>query len=178
MSCWTGSSLVVPASFLVDDVAGRDERHRRAISRWSLESRRVDDLGFRLACYPVEPMKRPAAVLRAISIRQPYVELILRGIKRREYRSRPTNIRGRVYVYASMKPAEWPREWRMVGKHPGELPTGVVVGSVDIVDCRWDDRTGCYAYRLEKPRRLRPHRTIVNQPQPCFWRPHFRGRRS
>ncbi|PYQ88659.1 MAG: hypothetical protein DMG02_17325 [Acidobacteria bacterium] len=32
---------------------------------------------------------------RAISIRQPYVELILRGKKTREFRSRPTNIRER-----------------------------------------------------------------------------------
>jgi len=33
--------------------------------------------------------------MRALSIRQPYAEQILRGIKRFEYRSRPTAIRGK-----------------------------------------------------------------------------------
>jgi predicted transcriptional regulator len=38
----------------------------------------------------------------ALSIRQPYAELILRGIKTVEYRSRPTRIIGeRFYIYAS-----------------------------------------------------------------------------
>ena len=35
-------------------------------------------------------------ITHAISIRQPYVELILTGKKRYEYRSTPTNMRGRV----------------------------------------------------------------------------------
>ena len=44
--------------------------------------------------------------MRALSIRQPYAELILRGIKRIEYRSRPTRILGeRFHIYASKKRA-------------------------------------------------------------------------
>ncbi|MBC7785566.1 MAG: ASCH domain-containing protein [Burkholderiales bacterium] len=40
----------------------------------------------------------------ALSIRQPYAELILRGIKTAELRSRSTNIVGRrFYIYASKK---------------------------------------------------------------------------
>ena len=40
--------------------------------------------------------------MRALSIRQPYAELILRGIKPIEFRSRPTKIIGeRFYIYAS-----------------------------------------------------------------------------
>jgi hypothetical protein len=40
--------------------------------------------------------------MRALSIRQPYAELILRGIKTIEYRTRPTRIVGeRVWIYAS-----------------------------------------------------------------------------
>jgi predicted transcriptional regulator len=40
--------------------------------------------------------------MQAISIRQPYAELILRGIKPIEFRSRPTRIIGeRFYIYAS-----------------------------------------------------------------------------
>lgn len=52
---------------------------------------------------------RTSKITRAISIRQPFVELILRGLKKREYRSKPTNIRERVYLYASLKPARWRR---------------------------------------------------------------------
>ena len=38
----------------------------------------------------------------ALSIRQPYAELILRGVKTIEYRSRPTRKIGeRFYIYAS-----------------------------------------------------------------------------
>jgi len=40
--------------------------------------------------------------MRALSIRQPYAELILRGVKTIEFRSRPTHIIGqRFYIYAS-----------------------------------------------------------------------------
>jgi hypothetical protein len=105
---------------------------------------------------------------RAISIRQPYVELILRGEKREEYRSRPTNIRGRVYLYAAMKPGDR-KFWIQVRKEPGELPTKRIVGSVEIVDCR-PTKHG-YTYFLANPRRLRTHLHPQNQPQPCFWRP-------
>lgn len=40
----------------------------------------------------------------SISIRQPCVEMILRGVKAAEYRSRPIKRRGRVYLYAAGKP--------------------------------------------------------------------------
>lgn len=64
-------------------------------------------------------------VVRAISIRQPYVELILLGVKKREYRSIPTNIRERVYIYASLKPGEdWEKNaHHLGGAKPGDLPT-------------------------------------------------------
>lgn len=68
---------------------------------------------------------------RALSIRQAYAELILRGIKRIEYRSRPTKIIGeRFYIYAS-------RKWAGVNGvgggsdsiEPGDAPAGVIVGT-------------------------------------------------
>jgi hypothetical protein len=70
----------------------------------------------------------------AISIRQPYVEDILRGRKPYEYRSRSTKIRGRVYLYASKKPGA-ESDWEHLEMQAGDLPTGVIVGSVEIVDC-------------------------------------------
>jgi hypothetical protein len=95
--------------------------------------------------------------MRALSIRQPYAELILRGIKTIEYRTLPTRIIGeRFHIYAPLKPAPadsnvWSRdlampappyalpEWMIelaeqVGMiEPGALlPTGVIVGSAVI----------------------------------------------
>src|SRR5262249_46912148 len=95
----------------------------------------------------------------ALSIRQPYAELILRGIKTVEYRSRSTRIVGeRFYIYASKGTGNrgqgtgktiWSRDlgvpdeklpaWMIelaeqVGMiEPGALlPTGVIVGSAVI----------------------------------------------
>ena len=49
--------------------------------------------------------------MRALSIRQPYAELILRGIKTIEYRSRRTRIIGeRFYIYAARTPGP-PEAW-------------------------------------------------------------------
>ena len=106
----------------------------------------------------------------AISIRQPYVEQIFRGIKTDEYRSRPTNIRGRVYVYASLQPGQL-KEFKRVDAEVGGLPTGVIVGSVEIAGCRYTARYQCYAYKLANPKRLtRPFRP-TRRPQPMWFRP-------
>ncbi len=99
--------------------------------------------------------------MRALSIRQPYAELILRGIKTVEYRSRPTRIVGeRFYLYASTGCGDWrkaagrkawsldlampnadagtaPPPWMIelangLRLFPHELPTGVIVGSAVI----------------------------------------------
>jgi hypothetical protein len=111
-------------------------------------------------------------ITRAISIKQPFVEQILRGIKRYEYRSQPTRIRERVYLYASLKPRTESSFWRSVGKKPGDLPVGLIVGSVEIVGCRVDPRGG-FAYVLKNPKRLRTPLRARNQPQPKFWIPKF-----
>ena len=113
------------------------------------------------------------AITRAISIRQPFVELILQGKKKAEYRSIQTRIRERVYLYASKNPVDSPEAWGRVGKEPGELPTAAILGSVEIIDCRWDVDRQCYAYVLAKPTRLRSPRRAKNAPQPVFWRPQF-----
>lgn len=94
--------------------------------------------------------------MRALSIRQPYAELILRGIKTIEYRSRPTSIIGeRFYIYASRTwagvrpiasdnlvpaaPPPWLAElavaMRLFGAEAeklGGLPTGLIVGTAVI----------------------------------------------
>lgn len=87
-------------------------------------------------------------ISRAISVRQPLVEQILRGGRTFEYRSTNTRLRERVYLYASAKPFGDPVAWRKVKANPGDLPTGVIVGSVEIVDSRWDAKVERYAYAL------------------------------
>ena len=114
--------------------------------------------------------RKMGKITRAISIKQPYVELILRGKKNFEYRSRPTNIRERVFLYASLKPAEDDEAWRQARASPGSLPTGCFVGSVDIAECEPCE----YAYKLLRPERLRRSRKVKNQPLPRFWKPRFR----
>jgi hypothetical protein len=107
---------------------------------------------------------------RALSIRQPYAEQILRGVKVREYRSRSTKIRERVYIYASLRPGEL-SEYRTLGLNLEDLPRGVLVGSVEVVDCRWWARRGLYAYLLANPRRLRKALKPLKQPQPIWFYP-------
>ena len=109
-------------------------------------------------------------ITRAISIRQPYVEQILRRIKVREYRSVPTNIRERVFIYASQKPAHW-FDYDLLGFEVSDLPRGVIVGSVEIVGCEWDSKANQYAYLLANPERLKHPKKPVNQPQPIWFRP-------
>lgn len=109
---------------------------------------------------------------RAISIRQPYVEQILRGIKKWEYRDQDTRIRERVFLYASLKPGAT-RDWRKVRSRPGDLPIGKIVGTVEITGSRLL-ADGTYAYQLRAPKRLRKALIPVNQPQPRFWRPQFK----
>jgi predicted transcriptional regulator len=69
--------------------------------------------------------------MRALSIRQPYAELILRGIKPIEFRSRPTKIIGeRFYIYAS-------RQWAagklfLEGCRPTTRSAGPAIWSTDL----------------------------------------------
>ncbi len=119
----------------------------------------------------------------ALSVRQPMLELILRGRKTVEVRSRSTRVRERVLLYAPMT----------VHEHPAysiaevdALPCGVVVGSVAIVGCRplalsdarsagcarFDAIAGLYAWLLEAPERWREKEWFhpMEHPQPGLWR--------
>ena len=123
--------------------------------------------------YPGDPAP-PGIQNRAISIRQPYVEAILRGVKKIEYRSVPTRIRGRVYLYASLKPGN-PEYYDELGIEPGTLPTGLLVGTVEIVGCT--GVPGDYKWHLANPERLAQPLKPENQPQPVWFRP-FREDKS
>ena len=108
---------------------------------------------------------------RALSIRQPLSEQILRGKKKKEFRSRVTHIRGRVYLYAGKKVAAVKG---FTDEEARALPRSVIVGSVEIVGCHWDKKNDCFAWELANPRRYRkPLITKGGVPQPGFWHPKF-----
>lgn len=105
--------------------------------------------------------------VRALSIRQPYAELILRGNKPIEFRSRRTHIRGRFLIYApkSRGPAV---DYRL---HllPQHLPHGAIVGSAELFDCTEHD--GMFHWHLRDPRRFAQHLHPVGHPQPVWFFP-------
>ena len=81
--------------------------------------------------------------MKAYTVYQPYAFATVAGLKGYETRSRRTNIRGRVAVHAGkamMKQAtknltdgDFWGLMEVIGN--ADLPTGVVVGTVEIVDC-------------------------------------------
>jgi hypothetical protein len=128
----------------------------------------------------------------ALSIRQPFAELILRGIKTVEYRTQPTRIIGeRFHIYTPLKQAsidgrvwsqdlgmpddrlpdwmiELAEQMRMI---PPEavLPPGVIVGSAVIEKV---SQVGeFFAWELTEVRRAPRLRKPVGHPQPVWFRP-------
>jgi ASCH domain len=128
---------------------------------------------------PSKPNPKDVPSGRAIAIQQPHVEQILRGTKKYEWRSRPTKIRGRVYLYASLSPGH-ESFWKKIKLEPGDLPTGVILGSVNVVDCVYFKETDDYGYKLEKPKRYKNPLIPKNQAQPCWFFPfgEVKGRKK
>ena len=106
----------------------------------------------------------------ALGVRQPWAELILRGIKTIEVRSQDTNVRGPIYLYAAKRVSDHPTACHAVQKHRLDavsLPLGVLVGSVEIHETRRaqpadaeracvpaEALNGYYAWSLRNPVRL------------------------
>jgi predicted transcriptional regulator len=130
--------------------------------------------------------------MRALSIRQPFAELILRGIKTIEYRTIATTIIGeRFFIYAPLKHVRadlkiWSRDLGMPDANlpdwmielaeqvkmiePGALlPTGVIVGSAVIEKVSEVD--SMYQWHLADVQRAKRHRKPARQPQPVWFRP-------
>lgn len=118
---------------------------------------------------------QPTRNLRALSIRQPHAEAIMRGIKKIEFRSRPTKIRERVQIYASLgrysakDEAEMLEEYGIDEVSCDDLPRGVLIGTVEISNCTEDD--GEFLWHLEKPKRATQLLKPTKQPQPVWFNP-------
>jgi len=103
--------------------------------------------------------------LRALSIRQPSAEKVLLGEKTVEYRSQPTKVRGRIYLYAALGKSD-------ADDGAEDLPRGMVVGTIEIADCVGSD--GEYEWLLANPQRLPEPLSPVEQPQPVWFYPFGR----
>ena len=113
--------------------------------------------------------------------------MILRGHKIIEVRSRRTNLRERVFIYAGLNRIEPQEEARIAdqfGIDVDGLPRGVLVGTVQIVGCmplKQDDgeaacfdiadTAGFYAWLLARPQRAEDLVKPTRQPQPMFFNP-------
>src|SRR5262245_36073144 len=108
---------------------------------------------------------------RALSIRQPHAEAIIRGVKTTEYRSAATKIRGRIYIYASLGRYSKDDEANMMARYGindvtcDDLPRGVIVGSVELYDCDGGD------WHVKEPARESTLRKPKNHPQPVWFKP-------
>ncbi len=92
----------------------------------------------------------------------------MRGKKKIEYRSRPTKFRERVYIYASLTPGD-EATWKTIKLSPGDLPTGVLIGTVEVVDCTGEP--GDYEWHLAKPVRAKRLMKPKRIPQPAWFFP-------
>ncbi len=129
----------------------------------------------------------------ALGIKQPWAELILLGKKIIEVRSRSTNVRGSIYLYTSKKPATEDYATQAIHNYDLDLmnfPLGVLVGSVEIVECRpampQDATQSClssselenrYAWVLKNPIRFPKPQPVRFLPYGVWFYP-FRRRRE
>lgn len=105
----------------------------------------------------------------ALSIRQPYIEQILRGVKVIEYRSVPTRRIGeRFYLYASTIPGPC-AEFAALGCEAGDLPVGRILGSAKISHVSRGSTH--FHWHLVEVRRLKRPLKPRGRPQPIWFNP-------
>lgn len=106
--------------------------------------------------------------MKVLTIRQPWVWAILHAGKRIENRPRKTNHRGTFYIHAGVAVPNWQPLADVESRcgrrapDPTTLDYGVIVATIDLVDCVWSDKLvgpwgepGCWHYHLEKLRILK-----------------------
>ena len=106
--------------------------------------------------------------MKALSLKQPFAELILQGRKKIELRKWNTNFRGEFLIHASKNP-----DLNAMNKFGFEsLPCGVIVGKAKLVDVKHysseeehdkdknihlaSSEWGNYGFVLESPERVKP----------------------
>lgn len=140
-----------------------------------------------------EPVHEIDPDLIALGIRQPWAELILRGIKTIEVRSLATVRRGTILLYAAKKLSDLPAARVAAERHDidlDSLPMGMLVGTVEIVHSipctAHDSDAACvpasllkshHGWRLANPKRLAKPATVRFLPYGVWFYP-FKRRNS
>ena len=83
---------------------------------------------------PANAVKTNKATIKALTIRQPWAELILRGRKPFELRTWRTKYRGPLVIHAAAKVDAW--DARHFGLNPEKLTTSAFVGFAILSDVR------------------------------------------
>ncbi|ASN20682.1 ASCH domain-containing protein [Arthrobacter sp. YN] len=117
--------------------------------------------------------------MKALTVKQPWADAIIRFGKDVENRSRPTNYRGPLFIHAGVAESKEARDWpamRVAFKHHGivpddpmiGMPRGQVIGTVDVIDCHyWEDcanlcdETVCSEWAMTKH-----YHWVLANPQP------------
>ena len=83
-------------------------------------------------------MKTEKTLTYALSIKQPWAALVVRGLKTIEVRRWPTGRRGRILIHAARVPDRREEAWKHV---TGDLRSmaqlqGGIIGAVELTECR------------------------------------------
>ena len=121
--------------------------------------------------------------MKALSLKQPFAELVISGKKTIELRKWNTNFRGNFFIHASKKPDE--KAMKKFGFD--NLPYGFIVGEAELVDVKKylnkkeyekdknkhlaDSSWGSFGFVLENPKRIKP---IPAKGSLGFWEFDFR----
>jgi len=106
--------------------------------------------------------------LLALSIQQPWAELILRGIKTIEVRRVQARPQTQIYLYASQRLSTLPGISDLISRHEiqaDSLPRGMIVGTVDIVDCRQSRVEDAAAAQISSALLVETYSWVLGNPQ-------------
>jgi len=72
------------------------------------------------------------------------------------------------HIYASKTPGD-EEDFYDMKLQPGDLPTGVIIGTVEVIDCTGEP--GDYEWHLANPQRLKKPIQPQRHPQPVWFKP-------
>lgn len=102
------------------------------------------------------------AIMKVLSIRQPWAHLIVTGLKRIENRTWNTDYRGPLLIHASQRfdSSFQPTSFGQLERLKDE-PRGAIIGRVDLIDVVTESSDpsfeGPFGFVLRNPKPIRPH---------------------
>lgn len=91
--------------------------------------------------------------IKALSLRQPYAELIVQGIKTIELRKWNTKFRGKFLVHASKFQPNDVLVWEL-GLSLHDLEFGALIGVADLIDVKDYDKLPASEWEMDAPKHL------------------------